>query len=264
MQARIGSLEGDLDATRSRGERLQGELHSAHARLSDLTGELDSSRSDLARFADLRDDLHSATSRAASLEAELAGSVRRVGQFEAELAEVSTRLAASEARSDDVVIDLTEASLPAESEQMDNLLLIDGIGPKLEQFLHRRGITTFRQIAELDEAGVAQLQSELPQFPGRIEREQWVPQARRFLTEGAPTPASHERDDLKIIKGIGPVLERWLHGQQIYRFAQLAALDDAGIAALDGALEDFPGRIVREAWVPQARELIESAEGARQ
>jgi predicted flap endonuclease-1-like 5' DNA nuclease len=138
----------------------------------------------------------------------------------------------------------------------DNLQLIDGVGPKLEKFLHDRGIRTFAALAALDDAGIDALQDGLAEFPGRIRREEWVPQAARLARgEGVAVPAPADRDDLQRIKGVGPVLERWLHGRGIFRFGQLADLDDAAVDRLDDALEDFPGRIHREEWIAQARTL---------
>lgn len=62
-------------------------------------------------------------------------------------------------------------------------------------------------------------------------------------------------DDLKIIKGIGPVLEEKLHGLGYYHFDQIAGWTDAEIAWVDEHL-DFHGRIIRERWVEQARVLV--------
>ena len=59
----------------------------------------------------------------------------------------------------------------------DDLTLIRGIGAVLEHKLHELGITTFRQIAELSPTEIARLDQVL-NFPGRIEREKWVQQAR--------------------------------------------------------------------------------------
>lgn len=65
-----------------------------------------------------------------------------------------------------------------------------------------------------------------------------------------------EPDDLKLIKGIGPVLEGLLHEHGITTFAQIAALSPESIKELDEKL-DFHGRIEREEWVAQARVLAE-------
>ena len=60
----------------------------------------------------------------------------------------------------------------------DDLKLIVGVGPVLERMLHNLGITTFRQIARWTERDVAEFDAKLPEFPGRIARDQWVIQAR--------------------------------------------------------------------------------------
>jgi predicted flap endonuclease-1-like 5' DNA nuclease len=60
----------------------------------------------------------------------------------------------------------------------DDLKLIVGVGPVLERMLHNLGVTTFRQIARWTERDVAEFDAKLPEFPGRIQRDQWVTQAR--------------------------------------------------------------------------------------
>jgi NADH-quinone oxidoreductase subunit J len=79
----------------------------------------------------------------------------------------------------------------------------------------------------------------------------------------AAKPSSHggvtvlEGDDLKLIKGVGPKLEKLLHKNGIYTFAQIAKLDEQGVAELDTQLEEFKGRIVRDDWLTQAKKLAE-------
>lgn len=73
------------------------------------------------------------------------------------------------------------AELEARTGEKDDLKLIKGVGPKLEQILHNAGITSFAHLAGLDEAGVEALQEQLVQFPGRVEREDWVGQARELM-----------------------------------------------------------------------------------
>ena len=46
--------------------------------------------------------------------------------------------------------------------------------------LHNLGVTTFRQIALWSERDSAEFDAKLPEFPGRIERDQWVTQAREL------------------------------------------------------------------------------------
>jgi len=62
----------------------------------------------------------------------------------------------------------------------DDLTKIGGIGPKLQQTLNEHGITTFAQIAALTADEIARLDEAL-RFPGRIDRDKWVDQAKALL-----------------------------------------------------------------------------------
>ncbi len=55
-----------------------------------------------------------------------------------------------------------------------------GIGPFLERKLHSLGIYTYRQIANFTKEDVDKVNSIIEFFPGRIERDNWVDQARAF------------------------------------------------------------------------------------
>lgn len=59
----------------------------------------------------------------------------------------------------------------------DDLKDIVGVGPKLNALLIERGITTFRQIAVMTDAEVDELDDSLPDFQGRVRREEWVRQS---------------------------------------------------------------------------------------
>ncbi len=72
-----------------------------------------------------------------------------------------------------------------------------------------------------------------------------------------------EPDDLKLVVGIGPVLERMLHSLGVMTFRQIACWTDREVAEFDAKLPEFPGRIVRDQWVTQARALHQSKYGAR-
>ena len=62
-------------------------------------------------------------------------------------------------------------------------------------------------------------------------------------------------DDLKVISGIGPVLERKLHEGGLLSYRDLALLDEAALDALSGPLRPLRNRIRREHWVVQAKKL---------
>jgi NADH-quinone oxidoreductase subunit E len=60
----------------------------------------------------------------------------------------------------------------------DDLKVIVGIGPKLEALLHDLGFWHFDQIAGWTPEQVAWVNSRLGNFKGRIERDDWIAQAR--------------------------------------------------------------------------------------
>lgn len=64
-----------------------------------------------------------------------------------------------------------------------------------------------------------------------------------------------EVDDLKRIKGVGGKMERILNDKGVYQFRQIAAFSDTDIEWVNEAIDAFPGRIQRDDWVGQARDL---------
>ncbi len=71
----------------------------------------------------------------------------------------------------------------------DNLKKIKGVGPKLEQLLHRMGFYHFDQVANWTDREVAWVDENLEGFKGRVTRDEWVAQAR-ILAEGGETEFS--------------------------------------------------------------------------
>jgi predicted flap endonuclease-1-like 5' DNA nuclease len=104
--------------------------------------------------------------------------------------------------------DLDQAS-PVESlaeenqtagESPDDLKRIRGVGPELERFLHKRGIFWFSQVATWSQADIDKFEFLLPNFGGRIQRENWVHSARveyykkhqQWLGDGEPPSTTPE------------------------------------------------------------------------
>ena len=63
------------------------------------------------------------------------------------------------------------------------------------------------------------------------------------------------RDDLKMIKGVGPAIEKTLNEMGIFRFQQIANMSEYDIDRIAQRLKGFHSRIYREDWIGQAREL---------
>ncbi len=87
-------------------------------------------------------------------------------------------------------------------------------------------------------------QSQLASDPAESETEPFLYESP---TDGAP-------DDLKLINGIGPQLEKTLNELGVYYFHQIAAWTDGQTSTINDRLR-FKGRITRDNWRRQASEL---------
>jgi predicted flap endonuclease-1-like 5' DNA nuclease len=200
-------------------------------------------------------------------------------------------------------------ALEAPQGASDDLKLIRGVGPNNESTLNGLGIYHFGQIAAWSPDHAAWIGHEMT-FPGRIERESWIPQAKLLaagldtdhsaaVKSGAiriddsadapmseaeasslaaglpaviPTVEGEERhsgvrplglvaprggssDDLKLIKGVGKQNEGRLHRLGIWHFDQIAVWSPENVKWVSSYLA-FSGRIDRERWIAQARDLV--------
>ena len=71
----------------------------------------------------------------------------------------------------------------------DDLKLIKGIGPKFEKDLNGKGIYYFRQIAAWKKKDVDLVENVIDSIPGRIQRDEWIPQAKKLSSGGSAKPA---------------------------------------------------------------------------
>ena len=69
-------------------------------------------------------------------------------------------------------------------------------------------------------------------------------------------------DNLKLIKGVGPKLEKLLHRLGFFHFDQVANWSAEEVAWVDENLEGFKGRVTRDDWVAQARILSDGGQTA--
>ncbi|MEM7466727.1 MAG: hypothetical protein AAF387_07560 [Pseudomonadota bacterium] len=82
----------------------------------------------------------------------------------------------------------------AEFGRKDKLQEIAGIGPKLEQTLNKLGIYYYWQIAAWDKRDIRTVDANLDTFRGRIERDDWVRQAKvlRKNAQSARPPSGRD------------------------------------------------------------------------
>ncbi|WP_229320798.1 hypothetical protein [Larkinella knui] len=111
------------------------------------------------------------------------------GQIEATKSQVEDCRSFSQAQQEDVVLqrissranelNFTRIGL-ATREKADDLKEINGIGPFFEKKLHSLRIYTFRQLANCTTEDAEQIANIIEFFPDRIEREDWIGQAKKL------------------------------------------------------------------------------------
>jgi predicted flap endonuclease-1-like 5' DNA nuclease len=82
--------------------------------------------------------------------------------------------------------------VPSSSDRADDLKRIRGIGVLIEKRLNALGITSYEQVANWTKTDIDIISSQLD-FRGRIERENWIEQAR-ILASGGQTEFSRRVD----------------------------------------------------------------------
>tara|TARA_B110000503_G_scaffold8516_2_gene11568 strand:- start:1489 stop:2124 length:636 start_codon:yes stop_codon:yes gene_type:complete len=87
------------------------------------------------------------------------------------------------------------------------------------------------------------------------------PAAAKPAAEAAAKPAVLAKaraggaDNLKMIKGVGPVLEKALHTTGVFHFDQVGAWTKADAEWFDDNVKGANGRVIRDGWVKQAKIL---------
>ena len=75
------------------------------------------------------------------------------------------------------------------------------------------------------------------------------------LEGNRPIDGALERDDLTRIRGVGPKLALQLNKLGIFRYEQIAVLDELALSSESHVLYPHKGRILRDNWIQQAVKL---------
>ncbi|MEZ8009530.1 MAG: hypothetical protein QMC65_07805, partial [Candidatus Poseidoniaceae archaeon] len=171
----------------------------------------------------------------------------------------------------------------AKASDKDDLQVIKGIGPFIEEKLNALGIYTYLQISKMTSNLETDVNEAIEFFPGRVKRDQWVNQAKILLGEDVKLDekalkqaedleriskksesidfatlgiaSASDKDVLQTIKGIGPFIEEKLYALGIFTFEQVGNMTPEIETQVNLAIEFFPGRVKRDQWAKQARKL---------
>lgn len=220
VSALRGRSDNEMSQLKSRVSTLAGDLQSRESTLSTLRVELDAARKTLdSRSALLRD---AETAKQVAVDA--------VKVKDAELARLRAEVS-------------TLNALPARLASLQSDLSVAGNERKNLEWQWQQAQGDLE--ARLSECAAARraLEAELE----TLKQSSNLP-PRQFASAPAVI------DDLKHIFGVGPVLEKMLHGLGVYQFKQVALWSAEDIRFFDQQLHEFHGRIERENWVRSAQE----------
>jgi predicted flap endonuclease-1-like 5' DNA nuclease len=166
------TFHNDFAAASRENDRLKEELASFQKELVEKKEELQTLRPKV-QLADV--ELGRITMQFRQLEIQLKEAAQKNQELIQELGQI--RLSKPTAS--------TFPDKPAQrvKQQKDDLKLILGIGPKIEKKLNKLGVYTFEQITELTPEMIEQINTKLKSFPDRIERDDWMGQAKKILKE---------------------------------------------------------------------------------
>ncbi len=149
------------------------------------------------------------------------------------------------------------------SGESDKLAKLREENSRLQEELSRMNASRAGLENDLDSCQTARsaLQAQLSQLQTGSAVKKSAPETSSVVSlvgtkpTGLSGPRAGKADDLKQIKGIGPKLEKMLHGMGFYHFDQIAGWGQSELAWVDENLEGFKGRASRDEWIKQARKL---------
>ncbi|MBI5157154.1 MAG: hypothetical protein HZA58_03980 [Acidimicrobiia bacterium] len=205
------------------------------------------------RITELETDLKEATETLEVIRADAARLETRLGAAQAEVAAArrveatSADLVAQLAEARRRVADLETAAIRSRStdDEIAHLRSLLAAERERNARLERRAATEGR--SEEVTRAVAAATFPLQETIARLERELAQPAA-----PAVPSP----RDDVLLIRGIGPRIAAILAANGITSLHQIAAFTAADIARIGPLLPVYPERINDDHWIDQARELI--------
>lgn len=161
------------------------------ARLRAALGGCEQARGDAAqRIAALEAELAEAEARAAAAAARAGAAEDRLAAAPPAPAAATAVVPVADVPPAPAVVEMVRPATldAARSGGPDNLKLIKGIGPKMEELCNRLGFYHFDQIAAWTPAELAWVDDNLEGFKGRATRDNWIGQARDLAAGKPPLP----------------------------------------------------------------------------
>ncbi len=243
----IEELKRRLRGLEQEKGQLHGDLMSARTKMSKMV-DTDTHLALSAKYDDSRDDAASLRSQIDALNIE-AGSAASSADLDALKADLAKCKSLREQQEKDLV---EMAALRKTLESTKNRLSsFESENQNLQDEINRLK----QQASAAPMAAAAPAPKKLSKEESQKQAAEAAEEVKQAMGSRIPTATYEERDDLKLISGVGPFIEKKLHGLGIYTFEQVSKFDDRLVDRVNVAIEFFPGRILRDNWVGQAEKF---------
>lgn len=251
-------LQSDMENQEALNDNEQSALREKDDKISHLSRELENWQDRLPplieRFrerdqeaAQLEDELRVAKERIAALESGLEAELDDVVEENVD----ETRIEAVDPETLGDELDASNDPSSMTQTGMDDVLAGDADDDTaLADFLEADIDVDFEETEATEDAGGAE-DDEDAKSAEEAEGADESAEVTSFADYGSGNP----HDDLKLIKGIGPAIEKTLNELGICRFDQIAEMSEYDIDRVAKRLKGFRTRIYREDWIGQARDL---------
>ncbi len=221
-------LKDELEASESLRENQLSQIEALNQEIADLENSKKELESTVLKLEQKLEDEESETNGMAQMQSVFLATKKRLETLEDRLTKVEqeNELLKNQISSSPTATVATDSSSTVLIDKVDNT-----VKPVLP--------------AEID-TGVVEEEPEI-----KIQDEHPVWSKRIDINE-------YDKDDLTLIEGIGPFLEKKLNDIGIFAFEQIAGLQTSDLPNLTRMIGHIPGRIEQDNWIGQAQMLMET------
>ena len=279
LMEQISQLQASNIDAKNRAKELSGAVQLAYGRRDELQRELKDIRTNLETAMNERDQLRSDIDETSGVTDELQDREVRIVKLETELENWQNRLPP--------LIERFRVR-NEEAEQLDTDLNAARARIRELEAMIEHGQTRIEPVEDPDtltdgrdasndaidsaESMIEEAVMLADPQPDAEEEPEDQPEFEEFLNmdsdnddtdaeEAQPDALNGSRDNLKLIKGVGPAIEKTLNELGIFSFEQIADMSEYDIDRVANRLRGFRSRIYREDWIGQARELRDRHSG---
>jgi len=268
LMEQVSQLQASHTDGKNRAKELSTAVQEAFARRDELQREIKDIRSNLEVAVSERDQLQSDIAAQSTTDNIVQQKDARIDKLTQELENWQNRLPPLierfRVRNEEAA--QVEAELAQARERIRELETAQEITPqeqtRIEPVTNPDELTDGLDASNDEDTSISELlQADAePEFEPEPEPQPEPEPEPETNSEPSQVTGTHSlRDDLKMIKGVGPAIEKTLNEMGIVSFQQVADMSEYDIDRVARRLKGFRTRIYREDWIGQARELRDQA-----